>query len=102
MPSATVRGNVTWTGMPQARRVSTCSRTFSSTLAITRSAPRSRISSSLGFFAPPTRTLVATPSGGWVQCMVQPTTRSPAPMTNRVSVMLGMRETIRPGGTGAA
>src|SRR3972149_3565481 len=56
--------------MPQPRRVSTCSRTFSSTLATTRSAPSSRITSSFGFFGPPTRVLVATPTGGSVQYTV--------------------------------
>ena len=65
---------------------------------MTRSASRSRITSSFGFFSPPTRVLVATPSGGWVQYTVQPATASPAPTAKRISVMLGMRDTMRRGG----
>src|SRR5204863_470889 len=73
--------------MPQPRSVSTCSRRFSSTLAMTRSASRSRITSSFGFFSPPTRVLVATPSGGWVQYTVQPATASPAPTAKSITLM---------------
>src|SRR5438067_8390786 len=84
--------------MPQPRGVSICARTFSSTLARTRSGANSRMRSSLGFFSPPMRVLAATPSGGWVQYTVHPITASPRPSAKRVSVMLGMSETIRRGG----
>ena len=65
---------------------------------MTRSAPRSRITSSLGFFSPPTRVFVATPAAGSVQYTVQPATAAPAPRAKRSSVTLGMSETIRRGG----
>src|SRR5262245_8071322 len=62
-----------------------------------RSVLSSRISSSLGFFSPPTRVLAVTPRAGSVQKMVQPATASPAPSAKRSSVTLGTRETMREG-----
>ena len=44
---------------------------------------------------PPTRGTPATPSLGWMQNGVRPTTRAPTPRSKSSSVMLGTRETIR-------
>src|SRR5687768_9779887 len=101
-PSATVRGYVTHTGMPQARSVSTCSRTFSSTLAMTRSGASARMAARSGSFSPPTRVFVRTTSAGSEQYTVTPTRASARPSSHSVSVVLGMRETMRRGGRGSA
>src|SRR5439155_24394400 len=83
--------------MPHARRRSTCSFRFSSTLATTRSGDRSRISSSFGFFWPPTLIFRATPARGSTQYAVTPMIASSRPSANSVSVMLGISETMRRG-----
>ncbi len=57
--SSTLRGYVTQTGIPHPRRVSTWARTFSSTLATTRSGARRWICCRSGFFSPPILGLAA-------------------------------------------
>src|SRR5689334_21583677 len=88
--------------MPQLRSVSTCSRTFSSMLAMTRSGIRARMASRSGFFSPPMRVLLRTTSRGATQYAVTPTSASARPSAHSVSVIEGMSETMRRGGTPAS
>src|SRR3989442_8165806 len=74
-----------------------CSRTFSSTLATTRSGPSARIASRSGVFSPPILVFVRVTSAGSRQYTVTPTSASASPSAQRVSVVEGIKETIRRG-----
>ena len=88
-------GWVTTTLGTNAASASASSRRFSSTLTMTWVGSSARMRSRRGVLVPPTRGTFATPSRGWMQNGVRPTTRPPAPRSKRSSVMLGTRETIR-------
>ena len=72
------------------------SRRFSSSLMKTISGRAVMMRPLSGFLVPPTLSTPAAPAGA-VQKRVTPTTRSPAPISNKVSVMFGTSDMIRRG-----
>src|SRR3990172_5721627 len=95
--SSTERGKVTQTLRPAASKASTTWRVFSSWLASTNSGLRSMTACGSTDFVPPTTARRLSSVAGGRQNSVTPTTASPAPRSNKLSVIDGTRLTTRCG-----
>ena len=81
---------------PAARSCASAERLSSLAYSTTRSGWRARTASTLGRSPGPT-SVIDRAASGYVSHVVRPTTRPPAPMAKRSSVVAGLSETMRAG-----